>query len=128
MAKWKKSVGKPYLALRGHTYYARLTVPEDARDHFGKTELWQSLKTNNLREAEYRAGRIVAEWKAQIETFRGNVGIAHKALEWRKVLDEERKKDQILIEQFKQQHGRPPTLAHEVDDLGLGTYSLVYGD
>ncbi len=128
MAKWKKPVGRPFLALRGHTYYARLTVPTDARDYFGKTELWQSLKTKNLREAEYRAGRIIAEWKAQIETFRGNIGIAHKALEWRKVLDEERKKDQILIEQFTRQHGRPPTLAHEIDDLGLGTYSLVYGD
>jgi integrase len=128
MAKWKKPVGRPFLALRGHTYYARLTVPTDARDYFGKTELWQSLKTNNLREAEYRAGRIVAEWKAQIETFRGNVGIAHRALEWRRILDDERKKDQALIEQFKRQHGRNVSYADEANELGLGIQNLVYSD
>lgn len=128
MAKWKKPVGRPFLALRGHTYYARLTVPEDVREFFGKTELWQTLKTKNLKDAEYRASRIVTEWKAQIETYRGNVGVAHQALEWRKILEDERRKDAVLVEKFKLQHGRKPSNAYEIDELGLGTQQMVYSD
>lgn len=128
MAKWKKPVGRPFLALRGHTYYARLTVPKDTQDYFNKTELWKSLKTKNLKEAEYRASRIVAEWKAQIETYRGNVGIAHRALEWRRTLEEERKKDNLLIEKFRREHGRNPTHAYEINELGLGVHKSVYHD
>lgn len=128
MAKWKKPVGKPYIALRGNTYYARLTIPEDARSYFGKSELWQSLKTKNLRDAEYRAARIVTEWKAQIETYRGNTGIAHEALEWRKVLEAERKKDQKLIEQFRRENGHRPLTVFEAGELGIGNNEHGYLD
>ncbi len=118
MAKWKKPVGKPHIVLRGNTYYARLTVPEDARSYFGMSELWQSLKTKNLRDAEYRAARLVTEWKAQIESYRGNTGLANDALEWRRVLEAERRKDQKIIEQFRRENGHRPLTAYEVDKLG----------
>ena len=88
----------------------------------------ESLKTRNLKEAEYRTSRIVAEWKAQIETYRGNVGIAHRAIEWRRTLEEERKKDNLLIEKFRREHNKSPSHAHEISELGLGTHQLVYQD
>jgi len=41
----------PNLMLRGMTYYVRLYVPEGLQKHYGKKEIWRSLKTRDRSEA-----------------------------------------------------------------------------
>jgi integrase len=117
MAKWKRPAGKPYVALRGNTYYARLTVPKDLREQFGKTEIWKSLKTSDLREAQYRADRLVSDLKVRFAQSRGEIGLVQKALDWRRVLEEQDHKDERLLETFRKKHKREPRWANEVDGL-----------
>lgn len=41
----------PRLHKRGSVYYARVSVPKDIRETFGKPEIWKSLGTRDFREA-----------------------------------------------------------------------------
>lgn len=86
MSKKGQDTNRPFLQLRNHTYYARLTLPNDVREAFGKTELWKSLKTKNLRQAELKAAQVVALWKEQIEQARGNANGLREASTWRALL------------------------------------------
>jgi integrase len=88
MSKKGQDTNRPFLQLRNNTYYARLTLPKDVRDDFGKTELWQSLKTKNPRQAELKAIQLVAMWKEQIEQVRGSSSLLAEAATWRKQIQE----------------------------------------
>ncbi|QTH72029.1 tyrosine-type recombinase/integrase [Pseudoalteromonas xiamenensis] len=127
MTRWKGSTGKSHVVLKGKTYYARLTIPKDARDHFDKTEFWQSLRTDSLKEAEYRAAAIVAQWKSQIERVKGNEGLASKALQWKADLEKARRQDELLLRQFHQEHKRRPNI-DEANELGIGGFEIVVSD
>ena len=126
MSKRGKPTGKRGIYQRDNTFYARLTVPQDVRDHFGQSELWKSLQTDNIKTAEYKAAQIVNEWKIQIERFRGETTTLSKALEWKATLAEERRRDSKLISKLVNS-GREVTSA-DVDNLGIGTDSLAFSD
>ena len=61
-------------------YYVRLTIPKDLRPHLPKkwqgkkgkerTELWQSLRTANAREARLRAGPVLHAWLLEFDDLR----------------------------------------------------------
>lgn len=128
MAKWKAPTGKANVAIRGKTYFARLTVPLDVQNDFGKTELWKTLKTSDIREAEYRAAQIVNQWKADIAKYRGQDSKFKEILEWRRILDEERQRDNIKIKQFQRQTGGASLTAAEADELEIGKMRIAYLD
>ncbi|PTU69057.1 hypothetical protein DBB33_06180 [Chromobacterium haemolyticum] len=52
-------------------YYFRITIPTDLRPHFnGKKDVWRSLQTRDLREANRLAARIRVEWDDQFAELR----------------------------------------------------------
>lgn len=53
-------------------YYVRVKVPQGAREVLGKTELWQSLGTEDLAVARARAVVEVGRMREQIESARRN--------------------------------------------------------
>lgn len=57
-----------YLHKRGGVYQLRVRVPDSLRPHVGKTEIWKSLSTGDLKEAQERARlervKIDSEWLA----------------------------------------------------------------
>lgn len=57
-----------YLHLRGGVYTLRVWVPDSLRPLAGKTEIWKSLDTGDLKEAQQRARlervKIDGEWAA----------------------------------------------------------------
>lgn len=128
MAKWKAPSGKSHITLRGKTYFARLTVPQDVREDFGKSELWQSLKTSDVREAEFRAAQIVNTWKGQIAGYRNQDETVRRANEWKRILDEERRQDSTKLDQFRRGAGDIPLTSAFIDELELGRQQLVYSD
>ncbi|MBW6391807.1 DUF6538 domain-containing protein [Billgrantia antri] len=63
-----------HLEKRANRWYAVLTIPEDVRHQFGgKLRFVKSTGTTDKRAAQVRAFALVAEWKAEIESARGNV-------------------------------------------------------
>lgn len=127
MTRWKGSTGKSHVVLKGKTYYARLTIPKSLREHFNKSEFWQSLRTSNLLEAEYRAATIVAQWKSQIEKAKGNDGRATKALQWKADLENARRQDELMLRKFHQEHKRNPDV-DEANELGIGGFEIVVAE
>ena len=80
----------PFILKRRNVYYARLTIPEEFRDHFKKREFKSSLGTPNKEEAESKALIVVAGWKRQIAAARGSVrAIEQMAAEMRIAHDPE---------------------------------------
>lgn len=79
-----------HLEKRANRWYAVLTIPEDVRPQFGgKLRFVKSTGTTDKRAAQARAFALVAEWKAEIESARGNVQpntILELAMEVRKEL------------------------------------------
>lgn len=59
-----------YIELRYRTYYAVYYVPKDVRHIINKSKFYQSLKTSDLKLAEYRAQALVVAWKAEIASAR----------------------------------------------------------
>ena len=78
----------PFILKRRNLYYARLSIPEEFRDHFKKREFKSSLGTPNKEEAESKALIVVAGWKRQIAAARGSVrAIEQMAAEMRMSYD-----------------------------------------
>jgi len=59
------------LIRRGDTYYARMGIPADVRPTFGQREFKESLKTSELREAQFLAPPLMAKWGGEIAQARG---------------------------------------------------------
>lgn len=53
-------------------YYVRMKVPQASRAALGKTELWQSLETDDLSVAWSRVVVVAGKMRAQIEAARRN--------------------------------------------------------
>lgn len=51
----------PNLELRNSVYYARLGVPQEYQDQFGKKEVWRSLRTKNFNEARQLLPKTLTE-------------------------------------------------------------------
>ncbi|MFY9513613.1 MAG: tyrosine-type recombinase/integrase [Rubrivivax sp.] len=81
-----------HIELRRHVWFARLTIPEELRAHFGLRRFSQSLKTGDRRRAVELAQPVVALWKAKIRQARGDANaVQAEALRWREALQEARK-------------------------------------
>jgi len=61
-----------YLQKRRRRWYAVLDIPKNLHSVFGKARFKQSLETESLSVAERKVLTVIAEWKKQIETARGN--------------------------------------------------------
>jgi len=59
------------LVLRNGVYYARITIPADARETLGRREFIKSIGRMPKLEAEAIALQYLAEWKFQIQEARG---------------------------------------------------------
>lgn len=66
------SVPAPIKRGGSRYYYVRVKVPQGAREVLGKTELWQSLGTEDLAMARARAVVEVGRMREQIESARRN--------------------------------------------------------
>lgn len=59
---------QPHLLLRGGVYTLRVRVPDKLRSLVGRTEIWKSLCTGDLKEAQQRARlervKLDGEWSA----------------------------------------------------------------
>ena len=58
------------LQQRSGTYYVRVVVPESLRSFIGKTELKESLRTNDLKSAQQLAPKVEEKFKAIIQAAR----------------------------------------------------------
>jgi len=54
------------------TFYARLDVPKDLQQHYGKKVLKKSLRTKDIREAKALLNLIIGEWKTDFQRVRGS--------------------------------------------------------
>ncbi|WP_092685077.1 DUF6538 domain-containing protein [Albimonas donghaensis] len=70
MAIRRKNVG---LWRRGRMWYARVQVPSDLQDHFGRIEFVESLKTENHGEAELRWLEVRAKHLNNFEVARKKI-------------------------------------------------------
>mgnify|MGYP000704354609 CR=1 FL=1 len=61
-----------YLQKRRRKWYAVMAVPKALHTYFGKAKFIRSLETDSLSVAERKVLTVIAEWKKQIETARGN--------------------------------------------------------
>jgi integrase len=61
-----------YLQKRRRKWYAVMAVPKALHTYFGKAKFIRSLETDSLSVAERKVLTVVADWKKQIETARGN--------------------------------------------------------
>jgi len=62
---------KGHLQKRRNVYYARLAVPGDLRNHYGRGELIQTLKTSDLKVAKAKVLKVISGWKLGFEALRG---------------------------------------------------------
>ncbi|TGV20137.1 hypothetical protein E5N72_08640 [Pseudoalteromonas sp. MEBiC 03607] len=121
MAKWKRPSGYRGIAIRGNTYFARLTVPEDVREVIGKSEFWKTLETDDIHIAQKRAALYILEWKAQIKQARGASSAVKDALQWKRELEAEKRREAPLIAQLQARSEDGQLCAHQVNELGLGS-------
>jgi len=70
------------LKLRGHTWYARLTVPPSQREAAGRSEIVRSLKTRDLREANRLKHRALAEMHAWLAREIGGKVLPSESVEY----------------------------------------------
>jgi len=62
-----------HIVLQRKCWYARLTIPSELRPHYnGKRELKTTLKTSDRKVAEFKAMRLIGDWKLQFDAMRGN--------------------------------------------------------
>ena len=66
------SVPTPIKRKGSRFYYIRVKVPQGAREALGRTELWQSLETEDIAVARARAVVEVGRMREQIEAARRN--------------------------------------------------------
>ncbi|QBQ49363.1 hypothetical protein E3U41_12090 [Brevundimonas naejangsanensis] len=66
------SVPTPIKRKGSRFYYVRVKVPQASREVLGKTELWQSLETEDIAAARVRAVVEVGRMRKQIEAARRN--------------------------------------------------------
>ena len=60
-----------YIIKKRQAYYARLQVPTHLRDKLGRTEFVKSLKTKDIREADKRKHKPIAQWQNILELADG---------------------------------------------------------
>ena len=60
-----------YIIKKRQAYYARLQVPTHLRDKLGRTEFVKSLKTKDIREADRRKHKPIAQWQNILELADG---------------------------------------------------------
>ncbi len=112
-----------HLLLKHNTYYARLDIPKDVREQFGRREFKQSLKTGNKQTALVRVGPVVAAWKQQISNARGGGSIAEEAAIWRQMrADAKDQQDRNMID------GLIGERAADIADSGRPVVGLVADD
>ena len=58
------------LHLRNGVYQLRVVVPKDLQDHYGKSNLRQSLGTSSRTDASFKATLVRAEWVAKFDQKR----------------------------------------------------------
>ena len=56
-----------FIIKKRQTYYARLTVPHHLQNKLGKTAFVKSLQTRDIREANIRKHKLLAQWKTMIK-------------------------------------------------------------
>ncbi len=61
---------RSYIRLHHSTYLARLQIPKDVQETFGKVAFTKSLKTSDKRLAERLAQPLVAQWQTMIDQAR----------------------------------------------------------
>ena len=60
----------PMLHRRGHTYYARIHVPLDLQPAMKKREVWKSLRTSSLPEAQVLCLTVTAQMLKVFDSMR----------------------------------------------------------
>lgn len=60
-----------HLQKRRNGFYARLAVPQDLRNHYGRRELIKTLGTSDLKVAKVKVLKVISEWKLGFEALRG---------------------------------------------------------
>ena len=61
---------RSYIRLHHSTYLARLQIPKDVQETFGKVAFTKSLKTSDKRLAERLSQPLVAQWQTMIDQAR----------------------------------------------------------
>jgi integrase len=128
MSKNREATGKRGIYRKSNKLYARLGIPKDLREHFESGEFIRSLKTNDLKTAEYRAAQLFHEWKSQFDQLRGSSSAINEALQWKKILEKEKLKDADLLATFRKDNPDRGITSVDLDDMGSGSNNLGYMD
>lgn len=70
-----------HLKRRHQTWYVRLAVPPELQKRLGRTEIVRSLRTRDLREANRRKHRVLAELKEFLARAEANATLPPEAAE-----------------------------------------------
>lgn len=99
-----------YLEKRHNTYYATLKVPKDLRPIVGKSNLFQSLKTDSAKIAKIRVMQVVGEWKELFQSLRSNDDLINSAVQLRKLkeINPEIDTDQLAFQAYTHQVQKNP--------------------
>lgn len=124
--KWSRTT-KPYVYRQNNKLYVRYTIPSDVRHHFGQSERYRSLRTNDLGVAQHRAADLIHTWKAEVERLRGGANGLADLLEWRAILAAEKKTDQAIIQAAERERGGSLTLV-DYNLLGIGNNAAGFAD
>ncbi len=128
MSQRGKPTGKKGIYLRNNTYYARLVIPVDLREHYDASERWETLKTDSLKLAEYKANQIFDLWKSEFAQRRGSLTAVSGAMAWQKRLADGKRKDSDLLAAFRRENPYVRELtAGMANDLGLGEAEDDFG-
>lgn len=70
------------LLLRERTYYSRISVPKDLVANFGRSQIWESLGTDDRASAEVLHLQKATHWKAAfVQARRSKAELAEPANE-----------------------------------------------
>ena len=74
---------------KSKNWYVKIQVPKDVRQHFGKSQIWISTKTDDLRIASHKRDQIMGGYKQKFLAYREGgtpAVVQYKINEGRKVL------------------------------------------
>ncbi len=63
-------MSRPHKHPKSSIPWFRISVPKDLRGKIGKSEIKQSLGTNDPNEAQIQLARLTAEWKSRFQALR----------------------------------------------------------
>lgn len=127
MSQAGSPTGKKGIYRRNNTLYARIVIPADLREHYPTSEVWQTLQTNDIQIAQYRAAAIFHKMKTEFANHRGEHSLVKDALKWKQLLAEGEKSDGQKLAEYRKQNPHTALMASVVEDLNLAEHSTSFG-